>query len=130
MVKPQVKTFYIHQGKEQKKFEQGLLNYYEIKLRALYDQANNENILDYAMIKEIKSKIDSYREKAAEGIRIRSRVQDAICGEKISRYLIAKQKDISQRKVITKMADEDGSILTSYTAIQKHVVKFYRNLCF
>ena len=128
MVKPQVKTFYIHQGKEQKKLEQGLLNYYEIKLRTLYDQANNEHILDFVMIKELNNKIDSYREKAVEGIRIRSRVQDAICGEKISRYLIAKQKDISQKKIITKMADDDGSILTSFAPIQKHAVKFYKNL--
>ena len=46
MVKPQIKTFYIIQGKEQKKFEQGLLKYYEIKLRTLYDKHNNDNILE------------------------------------------------------------------------------------
>ena len=122
-MKPQIKTFYIFQGKEHKKLEQGLLNYYEIKLRKLYDDANNENIIDYVNIKELTNKIDSYREKAVEGIRIRSRVQDAISGEKISKHLIAKQKDISQKKIITKMADDNGIILTSHASIQKYVSK-------
>ena len=35
MAKPQIKTFYIQRGREQKKFEQDLLNYYEIKLRTV-----------------------------------------------------------------------------------------------
>ena len=59
---------------------------------------------------------------------IRSRIQDAIHGEKISKYLIAKQKDISQKKIITKMSDDKGSILTSHAPIMKYVAKFYKNL--
>ena len=50
LVKPQIKTFYIQEGREQKKLEKGLLNYYEINLRALYDKANNDNILEYAYV--------------------------------------------------------------------------------
>ena len=57
MAKPQIKTFYIQIGREQKKFEQGLLNYYDIKLRTLYDKANNDNILEYEMINELKKKL-------------------------------------------------------------------------
>ncbi|CAL4195845.1 unnamed protein product [Meganyctiphanes norvegica] len=63
MAKPQFKQFYIHQGKEQKRLSQGLTIYYEKKLRTLYEKANNENVLDYEKIKQIKNKIDSYREK-------------------------------------------------------------------
>ena len=128
MAKPQFKQFYIHQGKEQKRLSQGLTIYYEKKLRTLYEKANNENVLDYEKIKQIKNKIDSYREKAVEGIRIRSRVQDVIYGEQISRYLIAKQKDIAQKKIITKIVDDNGSVLTSNSAIKKYALKFYQNL--
>ena len=50
-VKPQIKYFYINVGKEQNKLKKGLMEYYERKLRKLYDNANNCNIIDYDMIK-------------------------------------------------------------------------------
>ena len=50
-VKPQIKYFYINVGKEQNKLKKCLMEYYERKLRKLYDNANNRNIIDYDMIK-------------------------------------------------------------------------------
>ena len=128
MAKPQFKQFYINQGKEQHRLKQGVLRYYEMSLRELYNSANNDNLIDYERIRDIKNKIDSYREKEVEGIKIRSRIQDFICGENISRYLIAKQKEIAQKKLITKLKNNDGSVLSSFIAIRKHALKFYRNL--
>ena len=100
MAKPQIKRFYMIQGKEQKQLKQGLLKYLENNLRALYDNANDNNIIDFDMINSIRNKIDSHRDKEIEGIRIRSRIQDNIHCEQISRYLITKQKEISQKKII------------------------------
>ena len=128
LAKPQIKKFYIHQGKEQKQLRQGLLKYFENNLRMLYDNANNDNIIDFDMMNSLKNKIDSYKEKEVEGIRIRCRIQDNVHCERISKYLIAKQKEIAQKKIITKMIDDKGTLLTSNVAIQKHAIKFYHNL--
>ena len=128
MVKPTIKTLYINQGKEKNKLKLGLINYYETKLRKLYEAANNCNVFDYDAIKDMKHKIDSIREKDVEAIKVRSRIQDNICGEKISRYLIAKQKDITQRKIITKIINSEGTMLTNFSDVQKYAVKFYKTL--
>lgn len=128
LVKPQIKTFYITQGKEIKRLKLGLLNYLENNLRELYDNANVNNIIDYDMIHDIKNKIDLYREKEVEGIKVRSRLKDNIHGEGISRHLIAKQKELSQRKIITQMKKDDGTLLTSTPEIKKYAFDFYKNL--
>ena len=38
MAKPNIKRFYIQQGKENKKMQYGLINYLELKLRKHYEQ--------------------------------------------------------------------------------------------
>ena len=96
MAKPQFKQFYINQGKEQQKLKRGLLMYHETRLRELYDYANMDCLIDYEKIKEVKSKIETYREKEVEGIRIRSSNKDLVSGKHIYKYLIAKQKERSQ----------------------------------
>ena len=89
---------------------------------------HHTNIIDYDTINSLKNRIESYREKEVEGIRVRSRIQDNINCEHISRYLISKQKELGQKKIITKMIDNNGTLLTSTSAIQKHGVRFYKNL--
>ena len=37
-----------------------------------------------------------------------------ICGENISNYLIAKQKEIASKKIITSMTTEDNEVLNEY----------------
>ena len=63
LVKPQVKRFYVNQGKEQKQLKQGVLKYLEYNLRNLYDNANNSNIIDFDAINSLRKEIDAYREK-------------------------------------------------------------------
>ena len=62
MVKPQLKQYYINQGKEQKNLKQGLLRYLENNLRSLYDNANHDNTIDYDMMHTIKNRIDSIKD--------------------------------------------------------------------
>ena len=128
LAKPQTKRFFINQGKEEKKLKQGQLKYLERNLRNLYEIANNDNIVDYEKIQQLRNEIDHHRNTLAKGLRIRSRIQDAIHGEKISSYLISKQKEISQKKIITKIIDDKGNTLNSYAAIKKYCVKFYKML--
>ena len=117
LVKPNLKKFYIEQGREKKKYQYGLINYLEINLRHQYEIANNTGINNFDEIKLIKAEIDLHREKIAVGVKIRSRVQDCLANETMSRYLIAKQKEIAQRKIIHSMNDEDGNNLTNFSDI-------------
>ena len=98
MAKPEIKKFYIIQGKEQKRMKDGLMKYYENKLNKLYETANNDNIFEYEAISDIKQLIDSLKQKDVEAIRIRSKDQDDIGREKVSKYLIAKQKSNPKKK--------------------------------
>ena len=87
MAKPEIKKFYIIQGKEQKILKDGLMKYYENKLNKLYETANNDNIFEYEAISDIKQLIDSLKQKDVEAIRIRSRVQDDIGGKECQNIL-------------------------------------------
>ena len=64
----------------------------------------------------------------AKGVKVRTRLQDAICGENISNYLIAKQKDISSKKIITKMTTEDEIELQQHHEILDYASNFFDNL--
>ena len=101
LVKPNIKKFYIQQGKENKRFQYGLINYLESKLRKLYETANEDGTNNYIEMQSIKSEIDSHRKKLAIGVKVRSRIQDTLANETISRYLITKQKEIAQKKLST-----------------------------
>ena len=46
-----------------------------------------------------------------KGVKIRSRLQDAVQGENFSNYLIAKQKEIAIRKIITTLSTENDVVL-------------------
>ena len=128
LAKPTLKSFYIQQGKEKKKYQMGLINYLEINLRKQYEIANQTGVTNFEEIKSIKQDIDSYRQHIALGIKVRSRVQDSLANETISKYLIAKQKDISQKKIIHAINDNNGVNLTAFDDIQEHIVNFYKNL--
>ena len=57
------------------------------------------------------------RQSQVEAIKVRSRIQDDIAGEKISKFLIAKQKDITQRRIITAIKDNNQTVLTNFSDI-------------
>ena len=128
LVKPNLKKFYIQQGRENKKFQYGLINYLEIQLRKEYEIANHTGVTNFDEIKSITAEINLHREKIAIGIKIRSRVQDCLANETISKYLIAKQKEIAQKKIIHTMEDNNGTVLTKFSEIQTHVTTFYSKL--
>ena len=77
-----------------------MINYPESKLRKQYEIANETGLTNYTEIQSLKAQIDAYRKDLALGVKVRTRIQDTLANETISRYLIAKQKDIAQRKII------------------------------
>ena len=121
LVKPNIKKFYIQQGKENKRLQYGLINYLETKLRKQYEIANVTGTSNYNEIQSIKSQIESYRQKLAIGVKVRSRIQDTMANENISKFLIAKQKEIAQNKIIHTIEDQNGTVLSNFTEIQSHV---------
>ena len=128
LVKPSVKKFYINQGKENKNLQYGLIEYCETKLRKLYESANETGIINCEELRSIKSEIDTHRQKLVMGVKVRCRIQDKISNESISKYLIAKQKETAQKKIIHTMIDSNGIQLTTFNEIQTHVVNFYETL--
>ena len=127
-VKGEIKSFYIEICKLKNYFKYNLLNGLESRLRKLYDSAYVTGKPDMKQIEEVKDRIEKIRDDLAEGIKIRAREKELQCGEKISKYLINKQRSISAKKLLTGLKDEDGNEITSFQSIQSHVTRFYANL--
>ena len=128
LVKPHIKTFFSLQGKEENKFKYGTLNYLELKLRKQYEISNTLGVIDKDSINSLKNRIDGIRDDMAKGVKIRTRLQDVICGENISNYLISKQKELASNKIITSMKTENTVELITYKDIQEHATNFYKTL--
>ena len=128
LVKPNIKKYFAIQGKEVNDFKYGMLNYLEHKLRKQYETSNTSGVINKLVINELKRRIDNIRDDMARGIKVRTRLQDAICGESISNYLISKQKEISSNKIITKITTENEIELNDHQEIQEYASDFYKNL--
>ena len=94
-----------------------MLSYLEYKLRVQYEVANTTGVVNNYIIDTLKSRIDDIRDNMAKGVKIRSRVQDAIYSENISTYLIAEQKDVACRKIITSITTEYNIQLNNFKDI-------------
>ena len=68
-VKPQIKAFFIKEGKRKSKEKYGLIEYLEDKLKRLY--TNSENGFNYHQIKATKDQIDKLKKYILEGVQIR-----------------------------------------------------------
>ena len=128
LVKPQIKSFFAFQGKEENRFKYGTLKYLEVKLRKQYEISNSVGVINKDTIDTLKNRIDNIRDDMAKGVKIRTRLQDAICGENISNYLIAKQKEIASRKIITHITTDNNVELKTYKDIQQYATSFYKTL--
>ena len=84
LVKPQVKKFFIMQGREENNFKYGTLNYLELKLRKQYEIVNTSGDINKNIIDILKQRIDRLRDDMARGVKIRTRLQDAVTGETVS----------------------------------------------
>ena len=128
LVKPNIKRFFIQQGREKNRLQYGLINYLETELRKQYEISNETGTINYSEIRSIKSELDSYRQQLATGVKVRSRVQDTMANETISKFLIAKQKEIAQKKIIYSIEDGNGTTLSTFSEIQSHITGFFKDL--
>ena len=113
-----------------------MLKYLEYSLNRLYNKNNIENIIEYDRVKYLKDRITEIKSNILEGVKIRSRVEEQLEGEKVSSFLIKKQAQIKKRQYITKIKSEpdildnleEGIILDNKDIIELYIHKYYKNL--
>ena len=132
--KLKIKSFFIKAGKENNRYRFGLLNYFERCLKIALEKASVNSVINYTEIEELRSKINSIKSEISEGVKIRSRLQEQLEGEKLSPYLLSKQKVKSRKMIIEEMVTENvgkwkgGEIITNTDAIAIYVKDYYENL--
>ena len=93
--------------------------------------------MDYKELTKVKDKINYIKGTILEGIQIRSRIEEQVEGEKLSHYLINKQKTISKRKLMAEIVTENlgnewgwkgGEILKNSDSILLYVRNYYESL--
>ena len=136
VAKPQIKTFFIKVGREEKQKKYGLLNFLEYSLNRLYNQVNISGEVEYCKIKLVKDRIDRIKLDILNGVRVRSRVEEQLQGEHVSAYLIKKQANTNSRHLISSIKAEAGilenvsenTVLNSSDLIQLYISKYYEKL--
>ena len=134
--KHRIKSFFISISKEKSQMKYGLLQMLELKLNRLYEKVNRTGQINYNEITEIKGRINSIKNDMLEGVKIRSRIEEQIEGEKISAYLIGKQATIKSKKGINEIKTEEnivdninsGTILNNKDSIEWYIYKYYEKL--
>ena len=115
-------------GKMKKSLRYNMLNVLEGRLRYLYEVSYQSGDPKYMEIQNVKKKIETIRDDFAEVFKIQARMKDLQCGEKISKYIIEKQKGMQARKLLTCIKDRNGKEVTSKDAVQELVTNFYADL--
>ena len=100
----------------------------ERKLRKEYEITNETGPSNYNKIQLIKPEMNSLTKKIAAGVKVKSRIQGTLANESISKCLIAKQKEISKRKFIYKITNDNGIELTTFPNIEADVKEFYEKM--
>ena len=108
--KKAIKTFFINQGKIENQKKYGFLKYLEFSLNRLYDKNNTSGIIDYDRVRNIKASITKIKAEILEGVKIRSRIDEQLKGETVSRFLIQKQAQIKKKQYITEIISESNVI--------------------
>ena len=125
-IKIDTARLFIKVGKMKNAQKYGLLNLLENELKNLSYSHNIDPNKGYNDIQLIKAKINVLKDSFYEGFKIRARIKDKINGEKISSYLIRKQKRnndnyISSLKIGT-------NLIINPSAIILYATDYYENL--
>ena len=80
--KPNIKKFFVKQGKNINQFKLGKIKYLECRLKSLYTAFHTGGILDMNEVKSLKQKINDSKCEILEGIKVRARIKEYTQGEK------------------------------------------------
>ena len=125
-IKIDTAKLFIKVGKLKNAQKYGLLNMLENELKNLNYEHQINPTKGYNEIQTVKAKINAIKDSFYEGVKIRARITDRISGEKISSYLIGKQKRngdnyISSIKINT-------NLVTNPNAVILHATDYYEKL--
>ena len=122
--KDECKKFFIRMSKMISQEKYGLLNLLQERLKQLYVRANAGEF-DYEQIQAIKDRVNEIQTEICEGVKLRAKLKDRVEGEKVSAYLLGKEKNNNSN--ITKVKTPDGIIMDT-DGIISYFRRFYENL--
>ena len=125
-IKLEVSKLFIKIGKLKKSQKFGLLHILEDELKCLNVMHQKKPNIGFNEMQSLKAKINLLKEKEFDGVKIRARLKDKIEGEKVSSYLIGKQKQNSDQ-FITALTIENNLIYEP-KAIMIKSTEYFRNL--
>ena len=123
--KGQLKNFFIRCSKIINQEKYGTLNILKYLLKREYE-LHSSNCSAFEKINSLKERIKMIEDDICEGLSIRAKIEDSVKGEKMSSYLLAKEKNA--KTTITKLRSQNGTLLTNNKAIQLEFHRFYKEL--
>ena len=131
-VKPNIKKFFIKQGKHVNQLKLGKIKYLECRLKSLYTAFQTGGVLHMNEVKSLMQKINEEKYEILEGVKVRARIQEYTQGEKPSAFLIGKQIKTKKYSLITKLIPENNlpeyeniTEITDKDGIENYVSNFY-----
>ena len=124
--KTDISQLFMKIGKLKGSERYGLLNFLEDQLKQLNYLHQADPNKAYDEMQSIKARINFIKEKSYEGIKIRARINDKINGEKLSSYLIGKQKQNSDSYISA--LKFNSNLITDPKAVSIHASKYYNEL--
>ena len=123
--KDQHKRFFISCSKQINQEKYGLLNLlnYQLKEEIGRGVLNKDN---FSVVDSLKLRINSIQDDICEGIKIRAKIEDKLKGEKVSAYLLGKEKN--SKTYLNKIKRENGSEIVNPKAINLHIREYFEKL--
>ena len=125
--KPELRKYFIKLSKQETQEKYGTINLLQARLKKLQNNVLNSSVL-HGQIKTIKERINYMKDEISESIKIRTRVEDRVHGEKISAHLLSKEKMKAKKRNMVKLVLGNGVELDNTDAILYHVKEHYKNL--
>ena len=104
----------------------GLLNLLQTRLRNLYE-IGYKTVVDYDKIRLLKQRISDIQNEILEGVKIRAKVDDFTQGEKMSMYLLGREK---KRNIsfVESVKRKDGSVVHNPEGIAHCIKEHFEKL--
>ena len=123
--KDQLKSYFMRTSKVISQEKYGTLNLLKSILRIKYEN-HSVSCNNFEEINMLKTRIKMLEDEICEGVKIRARVDERINGEKMSCFLLGKEKNTMS--VIAKLQTIDGTYITDAKAIESHIFEYYKEL--
>lgn len=127
VIKPGIRNLFKYEGIMKAKERRNTLEFYNQVLIELYDsqREGNDRINE---IQVIKQHIYKLNEQYLQGAVIRAYIPSVTEEEKCTIYHVVKEKQNGQRKYISQLKTDEGTVLKTTTECVKEAEKVYKNI--